>query len=199
MTIGEKLKKSRNDKGMSLRELATKVELSASFLSQIEQGKASPSIENLKKIAHTLDVRVAYLIEDEEDDIRNIEHIKKENIKYIESLDSNIKMGILLSNNREKNMEPIIYEIGVDGESGRDFYSHGSSEEFIYILEGELEVYVANKKYKLEGELEVYVANKKYKLSKGDSLYFKSSLKHRFKNTSKKEVKALWVVSPPTF
>ena len=65
MTIGEKLKKSRNDKGMSLRELATKVELSASFLSQIEQGKASPSIENLKKIAHTLDVRVAYLIEDE--------------------------------------------------------------------------------------------------------------------------------------
>jgi len=151
MTIGEKLKKSRNDKGMSLRELATKVELSASFLSQIEQGK---------------------------------EHIKKENIRYIESLDSNIKMGILLSNNREKNMEPIIYEIGIDGESGRDFYSHGSSEEFIYIL---------------EGELEVYVANKKYKLSKGDSLYFKSSLKHRFKNTSKKEVKALWVVSPPTF
>ena len=73
MTIGEKLKKSRNDKGMSLRELATKVELSASFLSQIEQGKASPSIENLKKIAHTIDVRVAYLIEDEEDDIRNIE------------------------------------------------------------------------------------------------------------------------------
>ena len=117
MTIGKKLRKSRNDKGMSLRELATKVELSASFLSQIEQGKASPSIENLKKIAHTLDVRVAYLIEDEEDDIRNIEHIKKENIRYIESLDSNIKMGILLSNNREKNMEPIIYEIGIDGEA----------------------------------------------------------------------------------
>ena len=86
MTIGEKLKKSRNDKGMSLRELATKVELSASFLSQIEQGKASPSIENLKKIAHTLDVRVAYLIEDEEDDIRNIEHIKKENIGLIEAM-----------------------------------------------------------------------------------------------------------------
>ena len=77
---------------------------------------------------------MAYLIEDEEDDIRNIEHIKKENIRYIESLDSNIKMGILLSNNREKNMEPIIYEIGVDGESGRDFYNHRTSEEFIYIL-----------------------------------------------------------------
>ena len=80
-------------------------------------------------------------------------------------------------------MEPIIYEIGIDGESGREFYSHGG-EEYIYIV---------------SGELEVYVANKKYKMSAGDSLYFKSSLKHRFKNVSKKEVKALWVVSPPTF
>ena len=183
MTIGEKLKKTRNDKGMSLRELATKVELSASFLSQIEQGKASPSIENLKKIAHTLDVRISYLIEDEEDDIRNIEFIKKENMKFLESKDSNIKMCIPLSNSKEKNMENIIYEIGIDGESGREFYSHGG-EEYIYIV---------------SGELEVYVANKKYKMSAGDSLYFKSSLKHRFKNVSKKEVKALWVVSPPTF
>lgn len=183
MTIGEKLKKSRNEKGMSLRELATKVELSASFLSQIEQGKASPSIENLKKIANTLDVRVSYLIEDEEDEIKNIHYTKKADIKYLESKGSNTKMALLMPKNKEKNMEPIVYEIGINGESGRDFYSHGG-EEFIYIL---------------DGELDVYIADKKYKLKEGDSLYFKSQMKHRFKNTSKKEVRALWVVSPPTF
>lgn len=183
MTIGEKLKKSRNEKGMSLRELATKVELSASFLSQIEQGKASPSIENLKKIANTLDVRVSYLIEDEEDEIKNIHYTKKVDIKYLESKGSNTKMSLLMPKNKEKNMEPIVYEIGINGESGRDFYSHGG-EEFIYIL---------------DGELDVYIADKKYKLKEGDSLYFKSQMKHRFKNTSKKEVRALWVVSPPTF
>lgn len=183
MTIGEKLKKSRNEKGLSLRDLATKVELSASFLSQIEQGKASPSIENLKKIANMLDVRVSYLIEDEDDELENVQYIKKEEIKYMESRGSNIKMALLMPSNREKNMEPIIYEIGINGESGRDFYSHGG-EEFIYIV---------------EGELEVYIVDKKYSLKKGDSLYFKSHLKHRFKNISKKEAKALWVVSPPTF
>ena len=32
-------------------------------------------------------------------------------------------MGILLASNKEKIMEPIIYEIGIDGESGRDYYS----------------------------------------------------------------------------
>lgn len=183
MTIGEKLKKSRNEKGMSLRELATRVELSASFLSQIEQGKASPSIENLKKIANTLDVRVSYLIEDEDDEIRNIQYTKENEVRYLESRGSNIKMALLMPTNKEKNMEPIIYEIGINGESGRDFYSH-AGEEFIYIV---------------EGELDVYIADKKYKLSKGDSLYFKSHLQHRFKNISKKLVKALWVVSPPTF
>ena len=46
MTIGERIKKKRNEKDFSLRELAAKVDLSARFLSQIEQGKASPSIEN---------------------------------------------------------------------------------------------------------------------------------------------------------
>ena len=65
MSIGERIKKSRNEKSLSLRELATMVDLSASFLSQIEQGKASPSIENLKKIANSLDVRVSYLIKNE--------------------------------------------------------------------------------------------------------------------------------------
>ncbi len=64
--LGEKIKKTRNEKGFSLRDLAAMVDLSASFLSQIEQGKASPSIENLKKIANCLDVRVSYLIEDDE-------------------------------------------------------------------------------------------------------------------------------------
>ena len=74
-SIGERIKKSRNERGLSLRELASKVDLSASFLSQIEQGKASPSIENLKKIATSLDVKVSYLIEDEEE-TRNMEVVK---------------------------------------------------------------------------------------------------------------------------
>lgn len=38
-SIGERIKKSRNERGLSLRELASKVDLSASFLSQIEQEK----------------------------------------------------------------------------------------------------------------------------------------------------------------
>lgn len=181
-SIGERIKKSRNDKGLSLRELANKVELSASFLSQIEQGKASPSIENLKKIATSLDVRVSYLIEDEEDK-NNTELMKKSERRYIESIDSNTKIALLTSSNIDKTMEPILYEIGPDGESGRNFYNH-IGEEFIFIVEGKLDVYIDNNVHHLE---------------EGDSLYFKSTQNHRFKNNSDRVTKAIWVVNPPTF
>lgn len=182
MTIGERIKKKRNEKGFSLRELAGKVDLSASFLSQIEQGKASPSIENLKKIANYLEVKVSYLIEEEDEALGSF-HIKKEDRKYVESIDSKTSIALLTSSKIEKNMEPIMYEIKPGGESGRGFFNH-NGEEFIYIVEGTLDVYI-------EDQLTT--------LNEGDSFYFKSSLNHRFKNNGKKLTKAIWIVTPPTF
>ena len=182
MSIGDRIKKCRNDKGLSLRDLATMVDLSASFLSQIEQGKASPSIENLKKIANSLDVRVSYLIEDEEIK-KNTDVMRKEDRRYVESIDSNTKIALLTSSNIEKDMEPILYEIGPKGESGRNFFNH-PGEEFIFIL---------------EGCLDVYIEDTVHSLNEGDSLYFKSNENHRFKNNSNKLTRALWIVTPPTF
>lgn len=182
MTIGERIKKKRNEKDFSLRELAAKVDLSASFLSQIEQGKASPSIENLKKIATYLEVKVSYLIEDEDESLGSY-HIRKEDRRYVESIDSKTSIALLTSSKIEKNMEPIMYEIKPGGESGRGSFNH-NGEEFIYIVEGTLDIYI-------EDQLTT--------LNEGDSFYFKSTLNHRFKNNGKKLTKAIWVVTPPTF
>jgi transcriptional regulator with XRE-family HTH domain len=180
--LGEKIKKTRNEKGFSLRDLAAMVDLSASFLSQIEQGKASPSIENLKKIANCLDVRVSYLIEDDEIK-KDTVMVRKSERDTVESIDSNTKISLLTSSDIDKNMEPIYYEIGPMGESGRDSFQH-PGEEFVFVLEGELDVYINEKKYQLE---------------EGDSLYFKSSQKHKFTNPTSSTTKVLWVVTPPTF
>ncbi|WP_300357168.1 cupin domain-containing protein [Fusobacterium sp.] len=182
MTIGERIKKKRNEKNFSLRELASKVDLSASFLSQIEQGKASPSIENLKKIANYLEVKVSYLIEEEDESLGSF-HIKREDRKFVESIDSKTSIALLTSSKIEKNMEPIMYEIKPGGESGRGFFNH-NGEEFVYIMEGSLDIYI-------EDQLTT--------LNEGDSFYFKSTLNHRFKNNGKKLTKAIWVVTPPTF
>jgi transcriptional regulator with XRE-family HTH domain/uncharacterized cupin superfamily protein len=57
-TIGEKLRAVRQQRQMSLRELAEKAEMSASMLSQIETGKANPSVRSIYNIAAALAVPV---------------------------------------------------------------------------------------------------------------------------------------------
>lgn len=182
MNLGEKIKKIRIEKKFSLRDLAAMVDLSASFLSQIEQGKASPSIENLKKIANSLEVRVSYLIEDE-DAPKDLIVVRKEDRYIVESLDSRTSISLLSNSDIDKNMEPIYYEINAGGESGENYYSH-PGEEFIFVI---------------EGEVDIYIDENKTTLKEGDSMYFKSVLKHKFKNNSSKIAKVLWVVTPPTF
>ena len=108
----------------------------------------------------------------------------RENERHVlESIDSKAKISLLTSSDIEKTMEPILYEILPDGESGKDFYHH-NGEEFVFVI---------------EGELEVYINEDLYSLKKGDSIYFKSNQKHKFKNNSNKVTRALWVVNPPSF
>jgi XRE family transcriptional regulator, regulator of sulfur utilization len=55
-TLGTSLRYLREQHGMSLRALAERVDFSASFLSQIENGQCSPSISSMEKIANALGV-----------------------------------------------------------------------------------------------------------------------------------------------
>ena len=63
--IGEKLRAIRRQQRMSLRELAGKAEISASMLSQIETGKAFPSVRSIYSIAAALAVPVDYFFPDQ--------------------------------------------------------------------------------------------------------------------------------------
>lgn len=67
MNIGFQLRELRKVRGISLRSLAKKVGVSASFISQVEQDKCQPSLETLRKISQALDVPTSYLLEVEQD------------------------------------------------------------------------------------------------------------------------------------
>ncbi len=63
-----RLRQVREAKGLSLRDLAEKVNLSSSFLSQVELGKSSLSVRSLLAIAEALDMTLADLCLDKEDE-----------------------------------------------------------------------------------------------------------------------------------
>ena len=60
-----RIRKIREGKALSQRELARRAKMSQTFLSNVESGKADPSLSTLRRLAKALKVKVAALVADE--------------------------------------------------------------------------------------------------------------------------------------
>ena len=179
--VGANIKRVREEKGITLRELAKQLDVSASFLSQIETGKAFPSLSSLKNLANSLQVTVGGLMG--EDSKVTDPVVKKSQRKVLKQMGKGIEMFLLTSSNPNKQMEPLLFTLGKNASSGKSSYKH-FGQEFVLVI---------------KGVLEITLNENKYLLKKGDSIYFNSSVAHSFRNLHKTTTEALWVVTPPTF
>ncbi|WP_427340509.1 helix-turn-helix domain-containing protein [Caloranaerobacter sp. DY30410] len=86
--VGKRIKKLRKERGLSLKELSKKTDISISFLSDIENGRSNPSLERLKDIARGLNTTVSYLL-GETDDVEINSEIKEllSNPEFLKILD----------------------------------------------------------------------------------------------------------------
>lgn len=178
MSYGLKLRESRKRMGLTLEDVSQKTGFTKSFISQIENGKNSPSIASLKKICHSLGTSVSELFESE----RKVVHILHQE-DYQVLAHNGIKFTFMAANFTNRKLEPIIVEIEPNGETGSDTYQH-VGEEFGYML---------------EGEVSILIGGEDYLLKEGESAYFSSNLPHRLKNSTNKIARALWVGTPPSF
>lgn len=180
--VGVNIKRARNEMGLTLRALAKKLGISASFLSQVESGKASPSLSTLKNISDALGYTVSTLIEDGQKTGDN-PIVRSNERKYLHEAGKGINLYLLTSRDPNKQMEPLLFKLKEGATSGDATYKH-FGQEFVLVLKGAIEITLNDI---------VYV------LRKGDSIYFNSSVPHAFKNLGKEEAEAVWVVTPPTF
>ncbi|MDK7927651.1 MAG: helix-turn-helix transcriptional regulator [Staphylococcus simulans] len=65
MKFGQNIKQIRKRMNMSQKELATKMEISQSYLSDIESGRKNLSIKTVKKLADSLGLSVTDLFNDD--------------------------------------------------------------------------------------------------------------------------------------
>lgn len=179
--VGANIKRIREERGLTLRDLAKQLGVSASFLSQIETGKASPSLSSLKSLADSLQVTVGGLMGEDEKVVNPV--VKKNQRKVLKHMGKGIEMYLLTSSNPNKQMEPLLFSLDKNANSGHSAYKH-FGQEFVLVI---------------KGALEITLNGNKYVLSKGDSIYFNSSVAHSFKNIHKSNTEALWVVTPPSF
>lgn len=65
MTLGESLKRKRQDIGLTQEELAKNVGISRTYYADVEAGRYNPSLKVFKKLAKILDLDVNYLIKND--------------------------------------------------------------------------------------------------------------------------------------
>ena len=182
LDVGKKIRRLRKAEGLTLKELAEKVQLSESFLSQVERGITSPSITSLKRIGNILGATIASFFESGLEEGKTL-FFSRNQTEGLRSELSKARFFLLGPRTRRALMAPYVIEMEPGSTEGSRPYSH-QGEEFVMVLEGTVEI-------KAKGET--------YLLRKGDAVYFDSSFPHGWSNKSKKTAVVLWICSPSTF
>ncbi|QNE45807.1 helix-turn-helix domain-containing protein [Glaciihabitans sp. INWT7] len=201
-TLGTRLKELRRKSGLSLRELARQVDVSPSFVSQIENGKSQPSVATLYAFSRRLNVTVDELFEgrlaptaeetvpaengltDPASAWRPSEFANRISVVH-PSHRSRLDMaaGVVwerLAATPETSVSfmKILYKPGASSADTEELSRH-AGYEYGYVTAGQLEVRI--------GE-EVFVLNE------GESLGFDSSIPHLFRNPGTVEMHGIWFV-----
>jgi transcriptional regulator with XRE-family HTH domain len=96
MNIGDKIKKAREAKGLSQKEVAAALKMDQSQYSKIENGKTDPYFSTIEKIAKALGIRISDLLaaEDIFKDVDSLDKTLVEKVQLIEQLDDNERKSI---------------------------------------------------------------------------------------------------------
>jgi len=175
--IGKKLRRKRRELGLSLRDLGAKTELTASFLSLVERGDSSPSLASLHRIAKALEVPVFYFYDDYQ---RASPIIRAENRREI--IFPNSRIGYeLLTPDVSRQMMFILIRLEPNAKRICEPLAR-TTEQWIYVLEGELKLIVSGEVHLLEP---------------GDCIYFDGDSLSEFTTAKKEEVVFINGITPP--
>lgn len=173
--VGQKLKSLRNKRGLSLRILADRSGLNINTLSLIENGKSSPSVSTLQQLAQALDVPIAAFFESDS--------IEKDIVFTPANQRPSQFFGKAEMQNLGKNLsadeiQPFYVTLLPEMGSGDQMIVH-TGLEFVYNLEGCVQ-------YIVDGQ--------QFNLCSGDSLVFKATLPHQWKNITGQMAKILLIL-----
>ncbi|MEA2201410.1 MAG: hypothetical protein QOI89_2006 [Solirubrobacteraceae bacterium] len=174
-SLSRRLRSARVARGLSLKAVAEKAQISTSLLSQIERGKASPSLVSLVAIADALMIRPGMLLDDDEESatspvVRREErhvvddmHCRREYLMHLD--DPLLEVAELL-------MRP--------GSSTRPKLASHSGRDYGIVLQGQVRI-------------EFDAGHEE--LGEGDYIAFDASRPHRIVNETENEARVIWIIA----
>ena len=187
--VGERLRSRRRAHGLSLRELAVRLGVSPSLISQIERGRARPSVSTLFAIASELDASLDELLFNDERSGSTAEApsgrvarpspVQEATARHHIRLASGVTWERLTTTS-EPGVEFlfVVYDVGGASSPGDTFQSH-PGHEWGYVI---------------SGILEVTIGFDRYVLQPGDAVSLDSAVPHRLANIGDTPVHAIWFV-----
>ena len=162
--IAIRIKAFRMLRGWTLDQLAQKTGYTKSYLSQVENTKKEPPISSLNKIAYALEVDVLELItgESKEAEDRPLTIVRQDERKPLTPISAPPTLSYESLNYKRKHRLMDAYLITTGFEFPQEPVTH-NGEEFVFVLEGEMEFYY-------DGEI--------HRIKAGDSYYFDSNRPH---------------------
>lgn len=164
--VGEKIKELRESKGFTLQDVADRTGFSPAYLSQVENHLISPPLGAIIKIAHSLNTEIGrffnqkgtapFTIVRREERVATSRVASKEGVRYGYSYES------LAPDKINRHMEPFLVTLEPASTKGVPYNHEG--EEFLFVL---------------EGRVEVQLAEYTDVLDPGDSIYYDSTVPHR--------------------
>lgn len=180
--IGSEIKELRKSNNMTLKDLSEKTGLSIGFLSQFERGLSTIAVDSLELIAKALNIELSHFILKPK---TKKEYILKSFEQEVYEVINNKFVHYNLSNNLNKKtfLPRKINILPMGKDENITEYSH-KGEEFIYVL---------------EGTLTLFLDSKRYDLYPGDSAHYNSEKMHNWANYTSKMVKLIVVSTPNHF
>ena len=177
--VGKRMREIRIRKGLTLKEVAQHARVTPSLISQLERGKANPSLSVLSLIANCLEVSVASLLDGDATRADRSPVLHKRNRKTL--ITTGNARHQLLSQHCDLNCEFILNE-----------WAPGTSAS-----SGEVRHEGVECGLLLQGQLKVILGQKCYALKAGDSITFPSTTPHKIYNPGRETAVTVWVNSVP--
>lgn len=178
IALGKRVAALRKVVGLSLRGLSSASGLSASFLSQLENGRTNASVGSLRKLAIALGVTPAQLLDDSNIHARGVLRAADRPTMPLSGAEKYV-----VSIPPLRNLEVYAGRFDPGGDTGSDPYTHGNAQEIFLVT---------------EGTVVLELGNERFNMSSHDSIEFLSSLPHRVVNESDSPASVLWINSPVT-
>ncbi len=165
-TLGDWIRRLREQRNLTLRALAEQTGFSPSFLSQVETGQASPSLSSMERIATALGVTLGQFFHAAEGSVRPV--VRKDARPKITSQWSKAEIEGLGSGDPGVRLEPILVTLEPGATSGNS--AHASPrDQFAFVL---------------EGEVTLTHAQLDHVMTAGDSATIRSGIPRRWRNDS---------------